>query len=526
MLVLKKYNDKKELLKITKIIISVLLLAQPIFDIIKTRVIHDIQIFGFSFFEIFNIAVIFILGFLAIVLSENKKKLHKYIIFGILFVIYFGLHCYNMTLFNNNVYPKHTTNFLVEFYYIYKTFINPLILMISLYYIGIDKKYLIKLIKYFSLIISVVIIIGDVFHFGYKAYGESASYCTKSIFDWFNFKNTYKYSFYELTCRGLYFSANQLSATTFMIMPIILYSAYKNRKKIDYFALVCLIISMYMLGTKVSTLGVLAVFGMFYFLYFFFLIYNKNKKNNIKLNNVWIITIIMLLSVILFFYSPRSYEMKFKKEDISSVQLIEDSLDSDETGIIDFKTKWDKIKKSECYNMTKEEKNFFLEFFDKYSDKMGVSSFIINSYNPKKNPEFWCDYLKNAPNNDYRVLKTSILNKIYADNNNKLDKYLGLGYNLNFIYTETDYSFQYYSYGIIGCILFFGGYFITILYSLYKIIKDKKFKFENILLLSCPAIALFTAQFSGHVLERTIPLLTMAFLSGIILVNTKNEKEQ
>ena len=397
--------------------------------------------------------------------------------------------------------------------------------MLSLYYIGIDKKYLIKLIQYFSLMISSVIILGDVFHFGYRAYGEGALRCTKSIFDWFKFNNVYRFSFYELTCRGLYYSANQLSATTFMIMPILLYGVYKNRKKFDYIVLSCMIVAMYMLGTKVSTLGVLAVFVMFYFLYLFFIIYNKVKKNAIKLNNILGITIIMIVSIFLFLFSPRSYEMKFDNIDVSSVELIEDNLSGNDMDVTDFNKQWHEVEKLQCYEMNDLEKKQFLSFFNQYSDYMGVSDFIIKSYNPQSYPDFWCNYLQTAPNNDYRVLKTAILNKIYTDNNNSLDKYFGLGYNLNFIYTETDYSFQFYSYGIIGCIIFLGGYFVAILYSLYSLFKNKKFTLENILLLSAPAIALFTAQFSGHVLERTIPLLTLAFLSGIVLLNNDVENE-
>lgn len=518
-----KKLDNNKVMNLTKICVTALLLAQPIFDIIKTSKIHDIQIFGFSFFEIFNIILIFFLGILAIHQSQQKKRFIRYLIFGIIFLIYFALHCYNMTLFNNDVYPAHTTNFLVEFYYLYKTFINPLILMMSLYYLGVDKNYLIKVIQIFSLMISIVVISGDIFGFGYVAYGEEDAKCLKSIFDWFGFENKYRFSFYELTCRGLYFSANQLSSITFMILPILLYSAYKNRKKIDYISLVCMVLCMYMLGTKVSTYGVLAVFAMFYILYAFFMLYNKFMKNNIKLKNIMIITLIFLFSALLFSISPRRYEMKFDNNDVSSVKLIEDNLSGSEIDPSTFSGEWKEIKKIDCYNMTDEQRNKFTIFFDKYSGFMGVSSFIIKSYDSHKYPEFWCNYLQTSKNNDYRVLKTSILRKIYTDNNNELDKYFGLGYNLNYIYTESDYSYQFYCYGIVGCVIFLGGYFIAIICSAYRILKNKKrlFNFENVLLLSSPAIALFTANFSGHVLERTMPLLTLSILCSLVLISNQ-----
>lgn len=518
-----KKIDNKKVLNLTKVCITALLLAQPIFDIIKTSSIHDIQIFGFSFFEIYNIILVFFLGFLAIFQSQHKKRFVRYLIFGVIFLIYFILHCYNMTLFNNEVYSEQTTNFLVEFYYLYKTFINPLILMMSLYYLRVDKKYLIKVVQIYSLMISTVVITGDIFGFGYVAYGEDDSRCLKSIFDWFGFENKYRFSFYELTCRGLYFSANQLSSITFMILPILLYSTYKNRKIIDYIALICMILCMDMLGTKVSTYGVIAVFLMFYVLYAFFILYNKFIKNNIKLNNIMAITLIFIFSILLFSISPRRYEMKFDNSDISSVKLIEDNLSGSEMDATAFSSEWKEIEKIDCYNMSDEQKNIFINFFDRYSGYMGVSSFIIKSYDSHRYPEFWCNYLQTSKNNDYRVLKTSILRKIYNDNNNELDKYFGLGYNLNYIYTESDYSYQFYSYGIVGCLIFLGGYFIAIICSVYRILKNRKrlFNFENILLLSSPAIALFTANFSGHVLERTMPLLTLSILCGLVLISNQ-----
>ena len=516
-----KKNKRENLVKMTKIFVTILLISQPLFDIIKTKVVHDVQIFGLSFFEIFNIILIIVLVLLSIIQGDKKKIFTRIILFGLLFLLYFVLHYYNMTLFNNEVYSAQDANIFIEFYYIYKTFINPLILMMSLYYIGVDKKYLIKVLQVFSLIISLTIIISNLFHFGFSSYGDDDNICLKSILSWFSFSNSSRYAFYELTCRGLFFSANQLSSITFMILPIIIYSAYKNRKFIDYFTLISLIISMYMIGTKVSTYGIIAVFFMFYVLYAFFTIYNKKTNNNVKLNNIAGISFIMIGSVALFFFSPRFYELKYLNNELSTVKLIEDNLINSEKDVTLFNEKWNKIEKKDCFKMTADDKEEFINFFKNYSDYMGVSSFIIKSYDAAIHPEFWCDYLKNSKNNDYRVLKTSILNNIYEENNNKLDKYFGLGYGLNFIYTEADYSYQYYIYGIVGCLVLLSSYFIAMLLSAYRILKNKLFNIESILLLSSPAIALFTAQFSGHILERTMPLLILSVVCSVSLIDNK-----
>ena len=47
--------SKDKLLTINKVLITVLILIQPIVDIIKVNVVKDIQFLGFSLFEFINI---------------------------------------------------------------------------------------------------------------------------------------------------------------------------------------------------------------------------------------------------------------------------------------------------------------------------------------------------------------------------------------------------------------------------------------------------------------------------------------
>lgn len=521
---------KKQLLKIDKILIIMLILIQPFVDMIKTNIVNDIQIFGFSLFEAINIGLVMVASIIAFICNSQKKKFYKYIIFIILFCIYFALHCYNMTLFNNNVYPEQTSSFIVEFYYIYRTFINPLILLLLLYYIKMDKEYLIKIIKIFSLIISIVIIVSNIFHFGYQTYGEG--FCKLSIFDWFTFENVTRNSYYMLTSRGLFSSGNQLSSIMFMLLPIILYSVYKHRKKSDYIALIFHILAMYILGTKVSTLGVVAILIAFFLMYVLFIILNKIHLLNVKLKDIKLILLISVCAFILFFFSPRSNELFGEYNlDTSSIANIEATFEEETEGgekKNKFLKAWKPIQKLDCYNMDQKNEKKFITFFNKYKDFMGVSEFIIKAYVVEEHPEFWCDYLQNYKTNDYRILKTGILRNIYNENNNNLDKYLGMGYNLNFIYTESDYSYQFYNYGLLGILVLIGPYFLIIAYIVFMILKSykKKLNFENLLLLMAPALALCVAYYSGHVLERTLPLLMLATVCGINLINITEGKNE
>jgi len=280
-----------------------------------------------------------------------------------------------------------------------------------------------------------------------------------------------------------------------------------------------------MLGTKVSTLGVVAVIIAFFVMYLFFTVLNKTKFIKTKLDNILIVFIISIGAFILFAFSPRIHNMSFD-DGVSSIENIEGSelMASDEDKS-KFAKEWSKIKKIDCSDMTKEESKKFLKFFNKYKDYMGVSEFIIDAYEVEKHPIFWCDYLQNSKTNDYRILKTSILNNIYNENDNELDKFVGMGYTLNFIYTESDYSYQFYNYGILGIVLMIGPYFVIVFGVLINMLRNykKKFNFENLLLLMGPALALCVAYYSGHVFERTLPLLIIAFLCGINLINIKEK---
>lgn len=514
---------KDKLLKLDKILITILILIQPFIDVIKNNIVNDIQILGFSLFEFINIFLIFLCLGIVIYCSDNKKKYLKYIVYIIAFGIYFIFHCYNISEFNQSVYSKQYINYFVEFYYIYRTFVNPLMLILLLTEINKDKDYYIKVVEIFSLTVSLVIISANIFHFGYQTYGEGL--CQYSIFDWFTFPKTTPNSFYVLTCKGLFSSGNQLSSIAFMILPVVLYATYKYRRKIDYLALICQIIAMYMLGTKVSTLGVVAVLLTFLIMYLAFHLFNKVKLIKVKLNNILGIFLISSLAFGLFFFSPRFYNMSFNNG-ISSIENIANNESLADTDKEKFLAEWELVKEKKCEKMNFQETNDFLTFFNTYKDYMGISEFIINAYEVEKHPVFWCDYLQTSKTNDYRILKTGILKNIYNENNNKLDKYLGMGYTLDFIYTESDYTYQLYSYGIFGIIILIGPYFLISLYILVSIFLNfkKKFDFENFLLLMGPFLALCVAYYSGHVLERTLPLLILAFVCGINLLNLKENK--
>ena len=506
-----------------KIVLAIFLLIQPIFNIIRTRVVYDIQLFGLSFFEsvnVFLLGVSLILTF--IVNYKNKKFLRTFMIFSFTFVLYSIFHYINIMKFDLSIYEFAEPSFFVETYYLIITFAVPVLYCILLIYSNFSKNEILKLIKILVFIITNVIVISDILSISYTAYGED-DVIADSIFKWFNFKNTGYYSYYKITSRGLFYSANQLSAMLFMMAPIIMYSAYENKKKFDYYLLFMISLSMLMIGTKTASIGIILIYLMFIILWIFFRVIKKESKK------ITSIIIMFVITICIFCYSPLSHNLRYRINGgtaMSSLQQIEknnSSATKEQKEILD---QYNNFKKLKCEDLDASNKNKFKTFLTKNLSFMGIPNYIVNSYSVSKHIDFWCEYVTHNKSSDFRNLKTSILANIYNENNNEYDKWLGMGHTLNYIYTESDYTYQFYHYGIIGMVVLFGFYIYYIILYLYRILKNRKhdFNFKNIISISGPILIFGVAYFSGHVLERLFPLVVLSLLISYNLI-TKEEDE-
>lgn len=510
---------KEKLRKINKILIALFILIQPFTTIV--RMVHgDIQLLGFSLFEMGNIFLIGISFLLTVFLYDDKKKFLKYIPYLFLLIIYIFAHYYNTTLFNHAIYKKQQVSFMVETYYILRTFLVPLILIFNIYYSGIKKRECINILQCFLFIVSFTIIFTNIFKIAFINYSEVATHNVYSIFDWFNFNNAGTYSYYQLTTKGLFLSGNQMSAILFMTFPLIVYLTYKRRSIFDYMLLVMQSISMFMLGTKTANVGSMLIYVTFILIWFFFYLLKKDLRSPKK---IMIFTFIFYL---LFPFSPVGYMMKkvnISKPGGNMLTNGEDNFDNPEE-YIQIKKVIDRIEKMNCDELNVEEKTVVKNLLKERSQIFNISSYIVRSYNDLDHSIFWCHYLKDHSSNDYRVLKKSLLKEISDNNNNKLDRYLGMGYTTNFIYTEADYTYQYYLYGIFGILVLIGPYFIVLLYISFKVLKDmdKYFNMNTVIYLMMPSLALLIAYYSGHVLERSFPLIILAFVTSINLINIRD----
>lgn len=521
-------NEMKNLnwVKINKRLLALLILAQPFIVMFQAMIVRDIQLFGFSVFEFFNIFAVFISMMICICTHPNKKVFLKFIPYVFLLGIYTLLHGWNIYQFDQGIYSLQSPNFLVESYYILRTFVVPLLLLFDIYYAQFKKEEMLRILEVFVLIISFVMVFTNILGIALRNYSDDSIFNTYNLFHWFTFTNAHSYSYYELTTKGWFLSGNQMSAILFMSFPLMLYRAYDQRKIYQYMIVVLQGLSMYMLGTKTANIGFLLILLMFIALWMLFRVIKETSKG------ILFFLVVLLVFGALFPFSPAGYKMRYDSEDSVQVSgsLLDQAVDAkaEEGSTIDFEKLVKDSKRFKALNadaLSEDEKQFVLSYMDEFCSFFGISPYIIEHYHDMDHSTFWAHYIQETPNNDYRVLKTMILNDIYENNNHKEDRYLGMGYTLNYIYTEADYSYQYYSYGLVGILVLIVPYYLVLAYVFLQGLRHfkKLFTLECSLYFIAPLLGLLIAKFSGHVLERAFPLMTIACLMGILLLHVKQE---
>ncbi len=524
----------KKITQINHILIEILVITQLFIVMFQANIMRDVQLFGLSIFEGFNIILSLVSLGITVFVHSKKRVFIKYIPYVVVLGIYLLLHSYNTYQFNQEVYAAQTPNFLTETYYIFRIFLVPIILLFNIYYSGIQKEKLIKILEIFVFIVAVVIVGTNFLHLALRNYSYDTIYGGLNFFDWFTFESSEKYDYYQLTTKGWFLSGNQMAGILFMTFPVILYRTYQRRSWFGYVTMSLQMLAMFMLGNKVSNLGCLLVVAMFCCFWGFFKLLKHREKG------ILVIVIIGVSFLMLLPFSPVGHMLRYqnamKEMEIpeNSKTLLEQAMEAEITEDMNEEERahYEKLKTDSVYfskldadNLSEEEQTFVVKYMDEYRQFFGISSYITKSYDSLESANFWVRYMQRARNNDYRAMKSAILEDIYQRNQNELDLYLGMGNTLNFLYTEEDYSYQMYSYGIVGFLLLIGPYFYLILYVFAQGLKNfkKMFTLESAMYFSAPLLGLCVAKFSGHIFENTLPLMVIGIVGGILLLHTRRQ---
>lgn len=479
--------------KFIKKLLLIFLVLQPFLDCYLLYTDDVIKFFHFSPTTIIRFLMVGILFILVFFNKDSKETRKPILIYSGVILVYIIIHILTTYDFDIGIFPSFKFSISEEVFYIARM-ILPMIIIYMVYNLHVTKEEFIKLFLSVTLISSLIIIIMNLFNISLTSYGGN-NQIGGNIFEWFSANRP---NSKELASKGWFNSANQISALFMMLLPIVIYSIYDKFNIKRIFILCMCLLSMIMLGTRVSTIGWILVYVAMILIYLFFCFIIKNIKFEFK--PFLCILIIGICYGFLFQYSP----------------LVNTSEKIDQEAL-DAYTKDKQIKEEE---MTVEEYLPFLAINKIYYTEL---------YPYKDHKAFWYHVAREVPyykRGGNRNAQTLITYDINSNFKNVISPLFGLSYS-RFrsaqIYMEKDFFVHYYTIGIIGIILLLCPYFIILIYKLIHMlfIDRKNFNFYNVMLLASLFLPIAVSFLSGHVVDELIVSLYIGFIAAIILKNIK-----
>lgn len=506
-----KITNKELLIK--KILI-IFLILQPFLD---TYILFEgkiIDIFKISPSTIIRLLFVLILGILSLTIIKSKKQIKSYIIYGIVLLIYSVFHIYNAYNFNSLTPGNFNFNIITEVFYIIRMII-PIFIIILTSNIKFSKESILKILNILIILFSGTIVITNILKISIGAYiTKPIEY---NIFNWFINNIHETHSFYNTASRGYFSFANMISSLLFGMTAVLYYQLYK---KFNYKIVILIIIqmlAMFILGTKVSTMGFLLSTITMFILYLFFCIIKKDVKFNYKI--IITITLVIMSWAMIYPYSPCNNRSSIVEEE---TQENKEELEKPKLEI-------------ELEGLTEEEKGSIVkEFVYNNYNQYGIREQYILEYYPYEYDAYFWYKIFDEPYNvrsDNRELMIKILDRLkFLNNNEVMDNLFGITYSRmsNISYLEQDFLSQYYTLGILGSLLLTLPYILILIGSVVKVMLDKKkFDMFNISLILCCFCAIAGAFYCGNSLDNLTFTIIYGFIFGILItvIFTKKEKK-
>lgn len=492
--------------KLKRIHIEYLLLGffimQPFLDIYRCFFMDTISIGPIAIEELLNMLCISIFAIFALMKLSKAKAWKQILLYGAYFVIcgaYIIFHYMNIMNFNTDVYTLTSFDFISESYYIIRAYLMPILLIICIYQLHISDKNFMKIVKIVVFIMAGTIVISNILNLSFIAYSVENKVIAGNIFSWSSL--TLSSDFDAYTSKGLFYSANQISALLFSLSPLIAKEVIKKSSFMNVMILCLQVIAMVMIGTKTASIGVfLILFAMVILV--LFLHFTKLERME-HMYSIPIILGILVGGILLYFISP-----SYLKEN-------QDNKNGEE------------IRETVEFTYQQQSAEELTSFIHENYYYFYINKNFLNSYPVAEDPEFWIDVLtRNRYDNiSNRTFKIDIMNRIIERNNHNGDQLLGIGYTSNIPYTERDYVYQYGIFGGLGCILLIGPYVISLLYCGIKILRQPKrlFNIQNCSIGMAMCCYLVIAYFAGHVFGMIINMMFMSLYISKLLSNVNQE---
>ena len=487
-------------------LLCLFIIIQPFLDIAPLFTNEKLTLFGFTLPTLVRFIFIGILGLIS--LKKIDKKKYKYLVlYGFILLIYTILH-HNITSDNSMVIPDNYTYSLVsELFYIVRMLL-PLAIIEFTRHSKIDQDKFLNVLVISSAIIGTIIFVGNTLCISYISYGEG-----RTIINWIQwfFLDLQQYEFHDLTSKGWFYMANQVSGLGILLFPFTLFATIKKTTKLNVYSTIILIISMIMLGTRLASYGWILVIICFLIAVSLSKFIYKDKRTKTKYYKT--ILLISLIGLLFLINSPISRrEYGYPLGDLTTLK---------ERPTIDMN---DLESVNKAYMYIEESYRVF-----------GIQeTYIFERYNYKHDPGFWFNMFDISVESgviENREMQRLISNNIIKNNDNKL-KYQLFGYSFSRmrngeIYMEHDIIVQLFTMGYLGTLLLIGPYLLIVLIICYKVLKKMKRKIAlfNITFLISICATIGSAILTGHILDELFVTIYIGFICGYFLYKIDVKKE-
>jgi len=486
------------------------IILQPILDIYMVLFDSKIQVMGISLATIFRFGMVGILTLLTIIKCPKNKSTKAILAYGVIVLIYAIVHHRNAlqvdgSLMNENI----TYSFMSEFFYLARLTV-PILLIYVIYEMHVTYTQVKKMVIVSVTILSLVIILTNLARVSYIAYSLDNRVIRDSIFYWFQ-GNPNNYYWTELTSRGFFRSGNQLSAILTMLLPITIYVAIREKKARYWGVTLLQLLTMLMVGTRISVFGGMGILLLMLVLYE---VRNIIEKRSMWNKNIACGLICMLIFSVLYPFSP--FQLRTKQYGIFTDTQIQTEAPSEVAPIQG--------------EPTYEEKKAFIE--ETYQKNEETLKYFNSLYSYEQNVDYWYQLLCEMPITQLNVNRT-IVNLLYPRmmelNQNPMDKWVGMSFDKtsSLIWPERDFKTHYYSIGILGIGIFLAPFFLILAWSGIDILRHikTKFKIRYLIFPMSLCIAIVAGYASGHVFNEIFVTTYIALIAGICLNNTQKERE-
>ncbi len=482
-------------------IFCLFIIIQPFLDFKPFFENTNFQIFGFTIPTIIRFLFLGLLTIFMLLDLRNKKSYYYIFSYIIILSVYFFIH-HKIAIQDMNIPESFSYSLLSEIFYIVRMLL-PLIIIFYIKHTKLDYNKFIRTILVSSLIISLVIFIGNTLCISYTSYLSDSGITKINWIFWFT--NVPKnYEFAELTSKGWFYMANQVSGLMMVLVPFCAYDMLKRPNKLNIITTFLMIFSMIIIGSRTASYGWLLV-SICLFIVLLYLRYIKKEKWW-TYNKVLPLICISVIGIILLFFAPiNTRNFGYSIGDLSTL---------DEKPV--------EINPQNIDKVYKYIKNSYTVY--------GVQErYVEDLYYYKFDPKFWLDIFDYTSENgviENRKMQTLISNRIEILNDNDL-KYQFFGYSFSRmmnggIYIEHDFIVQMFTMGYVGAFILLVPYLYIILLVFLKIIKKLKDepKLIDFVFMIAMCAVLGTSLFTGHILDELFVMIYVGFICGFFLKRT------